>query len=371
MVKLTIVTTTYNHEKFIKQTLDGFVMQVTNFPFEVVICDDCSTDKTRDIIEEYRKKYPDIIKPIYNKKNLGPMLNFVETLAKVKTEYVALCDGDDLWTSPNKLQKQVDFLENNKDFSICFHKTKIFFENNLGTDQEYPTNIPKETTINDLVSMTNFIPANTVVYRWMFYNREDTLKDIFPNDIVPGDYYLHLLHAKEGKIYFMDEIMSQYRRHSGGMWWLNATDEGKVQFYLQYGKQMLNFYDEIERKLGIDKKLTFIFKKDIIRKAIISYSKNECSHMLEQFRNNEDNIKIFDGEMKQIANDSEVYQLYLLNREYENEKIKKQGINEMFYDLGYFKKSIYLLFIDKTRRKEILNKKINVIKNKLKRRKND
>ena len=225
MAKLTIVTTTYNQEKYIQEALDSFISQKTNFPFEILISDDGSTDKTREIIESYKTKYPDIVKPIYRKKNLGPMDNFIETLAEVKSEYVALCDGDDFWTNPKKLQKQVDFLDKNPDFSICFHQTKIFFEEQDGDEQIYPMNIPAETTLDDLICLSNYIPANTVVYRWKFANGKESLKDIFPEDIVPGDYYIHLLHAKEGKIYYMPEVMSSYRRHHEGMWWLNATEE--------------------------------------------------------------------------------------------------------------------------------------------------
>ena len=362
MVKLTVVTTTYNHEKYIKQALNGFVMQVTNFPFEVRICDDCSTDKTRDIIEEYRIKYPNIIKPIYNDTNIGPMDNFIRTLSTVNTEYVALCDGDDFWTDSNKLQKQVDFLESHKDFSICFHQTKIFFEDSIEKEQIYPTGIPEETTIDNLVSMSNYIPANTVVYRWMFYNSSKVLKDIFPQNIVPGDYYLHLLHAKTGKIYFMNEIMSQYRRHTSGMWWLNATQEGKEQFDLVYGKKLLNFYDAIEENIQISSKATYIYKKDIIHNAIVSFSKNQKAAELQQFINNKENRNIFNEEMKSIIeNSNDNFEFFVKKHE---GKIKKQFSDNMFYELNYFQKLMYILFIDSQKRKEIINKKFNFIQRK-------
>ena len=251
MAKLTIVTTTYNQEKYIGQALESFINQKTNFPYEVLISDDCSTDKTREIIEQYRCKYPDIIKPIYRKKNLGPMKNFIQTLSEVKSQYVALCDGDDFWTDSYKLQKQVDFLDQNPEFAICFHQTKIFFEDQSNEEQIYPSGIPIETELNDLVTLSNYIPANTVVYRWKFSDKSMSIKEEFPDDIVPGDYYIHLLHAQKGKIHYIPEIMSAYRRHFEGMWWLNATEDGKEQFSIKYGKKLLNFYDAIEEKLNV------------------------------------------------------------------------------------------------------------------------
>ena len=125
-MKLTIVTTTYNQEKYIGEAIDSMLMQKTKFPFQIVVSDDCSQDRTREILEKYKKKYPEKIKVIKNEKNLGAMENFIHTLAQIKdTEYVALCDGDDFWTDENKLQKQIDFLDNNKDFTICFHKARL------------------------------------------------------------------------------------------------------------------------------------------------------------------------------------------------------------------------------------------------------
>ena len=112
-IKLSVICLTYNHEKFIRQALDGFVMQKTNFPFEVIVHDDASTDETAKIIREYEIKYPELIKPIYQKENLWqkgiPTKNYI--YPKINGKYVALCEGDDYWTDPLKLQKQVDFLE--------------------------------------------------------------------------------------------------------------------------------------------------------------------------------------------------------------------------------------------------------------------
>ena len=123
--KLTVVTTTYNHEKYIEKCIKSIMSQKTNFKYKLLISDDYSTDKTRKILRKYENKYSDKIEVIYRNTNLGAMKNFIETLNLVHSQYVALCDGDDYWTDPNKLQKQVDFLEKNSKYTVVFHQTKI------------------------------------------------------------------------------------------------------------------------------------------------------------------------------------------------------------------------------------------------------
>ena len=119
---------TYNHAPYLRQCLDGFVMQITSFPIEILIYDDASGDGTQNIIEEYQKKYPDIIKPIYQTENQyskGVKVGFVYNYSRAKGEYIAFCEGDDYWTDPYKLQKQIDFLECYSDYVICSHRYRI------------------------------------------------------------------------------------------------------------------------------------------------------------------------------------------------------------------------------------------------------
>lgn len=265
--KLTVATTTYNQEKYIEKALEGFVSQKTDFPFEVVISDDLSTDNTVEIIKKYAKKYPEIIKPIFNKINKGPMKNFVDTLDVVTSEYVAFCDGDDYWCDENKLQNQVDFLDSHPDYSVCFHQTKIFFENNEKPEEIYPSSkFPKTTQFDDLLKQ-NYIPANTVVYRWKF-DEKKKLSSCFPKDIVPGDYFIHLIHANAGKIYFINKVMSCYRRHSGGMWWLSSQDDKKDDFTLKYGILYFNFFKSVEEYFNLDKK-TYKIQKDYLANDLV------------------------------------------------------------------------------------------------------
>ncbi len=139
--KVSICCMTFNHENFIRETLDGFVMQKTDFPFEVIIHDDVSTDKTAEIIREYEEEYPDIIKPIYQTEKRFGKKPILEDLMfpLVRGKYVATCEGDDYWTSPLKLQKQVDFLDANPDFSVCFHPVTVIYEDKPTESHIFPT----------------------------------------------------------------------------------------------------------------------------------------------------------------------------------------------------------------------------------------
>jgi len=121
---VSIVCITYNHEPYLRQALDGFLMQKTSFAYEIILAEDCSTDGTRKICEEYAAKYPDIIHYIYRDHNVGYNENEYEAMCAAKGKYVAYCEGDDYWTIPDKLQKQVDFLESHPEYSVCWHRCK-------------------------------------------------------------------------------------------------------------------------------------------------------------------------------------------------------------------------------------------------------
>ena len=321
-MKLTIVTTTYNQEKYIIQAIDSFLSQKTNFQFKIVISNDNSTDNTGKILKEYKNKYPDIFEIIENKKNLGAMQNFINTLSNIKdTEYVALCDGDDFWTDENKLQKQVDFLDNNKDFNICFHKSKLFYQNNEKESIIIPNNIKEITTIKDLVEQ-NYIVANSVVYRWKFNNKN--LKEIFPDNIAPGDYYVHLLHAVDGKIKMFNEVMSAYRRHSDGMWWSN--DSNKEKFTLEYGRKFLNFYNSAEKYMKLPEKSFYAQRRDIIYNIIVTYVKNDKLNEISNEMTSENDKKIYNECIKDIVNRNIWYLDYLesVKKSEDIETIKKE-----------------------------------------------
>ncbi|MBN2766695.1 MAG: glycosyltransferase family 2 protein [Paludibacteraceae bacterium] len=208
----------YNHEPYIRDCLDGFMMQKTNFAFEVLIHDDASTDKSADIIREYEAKYPGIIKPIYQTENQyskGVGVSMTYQFPRAKGKYIAMCEGDDYWTDPYKLQKQVDFLEANEEYSICFHPVKVSKENEKELVDDFITReVPETTTILDLAE-GNYMHTPSVVFR----RNQEVFDDFLLMGSLPlGDYVLHMLNAKYGKIKKLPDIMGVYRVHIGGVW---------------------------------------------------------------------------------------------------------------------------------------------------------
>lgn len=215
--KLSVLVITYNHEAYISQAIESFLMQKTNFPIEVVIGDDCSTDQTRNICLEYQKKYPEIIRLLNRDTNIGVVRNFIDTFQRCKGKYIAICDGDDYWTDPLKLQKQVDFLETHSDYSACFHRVQIFNENS--GEKSLSNQEQKETSdFNDL-AQGNFIQTLSCIFR---NNLFSDFPEWFTSSPIP-DYALNLINAQHGKIKFFEDVMGVYRINDGGTWGKNSA----------------------------------------------------------------------------------------------------------------------------------------------------
>lgn len=146
---ITVFLFSYNHSSFIEQAVDSILAQVTSFSFKIIICDDCSSDTTQSIIKKYKKNFPDKISLILRKKNLGYQKSILSALKESETKYAAILEGDDFWTEPNKLQRQVDFLENNPDVSLCTHWVKTKDESGKKTHEDafsgqiYPARMDK------------------------------------------------------------------------------------------------------------------------------------------------------------------------------------------------------------------------------------
>ena len=213
-VKVSVCCLAFNHQPYIRQCLDGFVMQKCNFIFEVLIHDDASTDNTANIIKEYEAKYPEIIKSIYqteNQHSKGIKPTFSYNFPRCQGKYIALCEGDDYWTDPLKLQKQVDFLEENEDYNICFHKVKILnikgdLVDDFITEERYEKIIEFPITQQALFKYSNFIHTPSVVFR--------NIIDNYPIEFqfTPvGDYLLYFMLSKNGYIHRIDEVMAVYR----------------------------------------------------------------------------------------------------------------------------------------------------------------
>lgn len=219
-IMVSIICTCYNHEKYIKSALDSFLNQKTNFTFEVLVHDDASTDKSAEIIREYERKYPNIIKPVYQLENqyskgIGIASSYLFPRAAGK--YIALCEGDDYWIDQYKLQKQIDFLENNKDYVACVHNT--YQENQLINKRRVMfTKRDKELTLADVINGGSVsYHTSSLVYR-KEYAFDRPLFTSLMKDVGVGDFPAAVYFALSGRIMYFGEIMSVYRYFTVGSW---------------------------------------------------------------------------------------------------------------------------------------------------------
>lgn len=161
---LSILCITYNHEKYISEALDSFFAQQTNFAFEVVIGEDCSTDRTKLIVDQYRSIYSDQITVVTSQSNVGVVENFRRTMRACKGKYIAICEGDDYWVDRNKLQAQVDFLEDHSDYVMTFHDAFAFNESGFALRPQLPQSLQCDASMGDLVAARP-ISTLTVCFR--------------------------------------------------------------------------------------------------------------------------------------------------------------------------------------------------------------
>lgn len=223
---------TYNHEPYIRDAIEGFLMQKTSFPFEIIIHDDASTDRTQEIILEYKKRYPKLIKTILQKENQyskGKRASLI-TMRKARGKYIALCEGDDYWSDPRKLQKQVDLMDDNPEYSLCFHPVQ-----ELGSTSK----LGKINKISDQdrifgekelfkVLKTTYSPTSS-----LFFRRKDV--EYRPEWLVnapTGDIPLKLLLLSKGKAAYISKPMSVYRTNVNGSWTSRIRNNKQKQIKL-------------------------------------------------------------------------------------------------------------------------------------------
>jgi len=214
--KVSVLMITYNHERFIAKAVESALMQETHFDYEIVIGEDCSTDATREILLEYRKRHPEKIRLLLHDQNLGlgGKKNLAVTLRNCRGQYIAMLEGDDYWTSPVKLQQQACFLDGHPGYAGCFHPVRYVDDQDRLLEEHPVVNLGKETVALEDLLRGNPIYTCSVMFRrgliqelpaWYF---ESTL----------GDWPLHMLNARHGLIGYINEEMGAYRTHDTGIW---------------------------------------------------------------------------------------------------------------------------------------------------------
>lgn len=238
-----VLTLCYNQKDFIEENILSVMAQKTNFPVVHIISDDASTDGTQEILKKYATQYPHI-HLLINERNDLPQ-SIINIFNQAKTPYVALCDGDDYFIDPLKLQSQVDLLEANPSYGLCFHLVKILYENHPEVEHIYPKEsslsrgVRKHYYLVDLMR-SNPIQTNSVMYRWRF---REGLPVWFNSYLCPGDWYWHLLHAECGKVGFINKVMSVYRRHKSGLFYKTAHDVAAHR--RRYGMREIGLYEHL------------------------------------------------------------------------------------------------------------------------------
>ncbi len=222
----------YNHEPYIRECLEGFMMQKTNFAFEVLIHDDASTDKSADIIREYEAKYPDIIKPIYQSENQyskGVGVTRVYQFPRAQGKYIAMCEGDDYWTDPYKLQKQVDFLEANEEYSLIHTNGQDLIKNKLKIWPKWRNGIV-EGDVTPEIYYSTIARTCSVLFRNEYLSEYLILIKNCRSKTI-GDWPLFAYYATKGKFGYIDEPTSVYR-HSANSTTRTKNIQNLSQYYI-------------------------------------------------------------------------------------------------------------------------------------------
>jgi glycosyltransferase involved in cell wall biosynthesis len=275
---------TYNHEKFIAEAIEGVLMQKTDFPIELIIGEDCSTDRTREICIAYQQQYPGIIKLQLPETNKGMTRNFIENMQAAQGKYIALCEGDDYWTDPQKLQKQVDFLEANPGYNLCCHRYKIYNEANKTWTNDYVYKLFQKN--QEGISFDNslnlyiwFTKTMTMLFKHKAIDFEILNRYTYMRDV---HLCYHLLKGSKG--YCMNFNAAVYRRHGGGVFSaINSISQRRLNYLIKTELYKYNKEDiDLRKNLSLVRENYF----DLIRIQVMG---REFSTVL--FRD----IKVFLG----------------------------------------------------------------------------
>lgn len=290
-IKVSICCIAYNHEKYIKEALEGFLMQKTNFKFEIIIHDDASTDNTAHIIKEYEEKYPNIIKGIYQTENqyqkMGHSLS-VPLYKKAKGKYIAICEGDDYWIDKNKLQKQVDYLEAHPDCAMCFHNAWVLNEKTAKRRKFVPYNHRSKTyqrkdntyTAGDMI-LIGFIPTASIIFKNIGTEKMEKMY----KDAIAGDVILRTIPTSYGYAYYMEDIMSVYRTGNDTSVMATWRKENKdVKKNVMRNEKFISLYDKLDQETEFKYHNEFEKAKDIrkIENLVLERKRKEIKQQYKE-----------------------------------------------------------------------------------------
>jgi len=284
---VTIICITYNHESFISQALDSFIMQKTTFPFEIIVHDDASTDNTQLIVREYETKHPSLFNNIYQIENQFSKneLNiwFDITFPVAKGKYIALCEGDDYWTDILKLQKQVDFLEENPQIVAAFHNTEERCFDGLLNSRLYMNKMDTSQTVSIYEMLEfNIVPTSSLVFRRV--ELPDNINSSNFKNLHFADWPLNLLLARNGDYYYFPFIMSVRRMHQNSIWGMQDHSEN-IRKTIETLKLMIS-YNWFDKAINIKLERTIeLLLNNPKSKGLIHYFLNKIINRLVKIKN--------------------------------------------------------------------------------------
>jgi glycosyltransferase involved in cell wall biosynthesis len=261
----------YMHEPFLRQAIEGVLAQETDFPIELVLGEDNSGDRTREIALEYQSKHPDIIRVILSETNVGMHENCRRTFAACRGSYIALCEGDDFWTDPQKLQHQCSHMEDHPGCVLCFHPVKLLkADSKEPLDEWSPNEERSEWQIEDILA-SNFIPSPSVCFR-------NTSNGVFPDwifdpELPMVDWPLFVWLMQKGTAHWQAESMATYRIHGGGSW-SGTSERNRILKFITFHSKIQNRIHKRYRRIS----------KQALSHFYLSLSKSFAENRREQIR---------------------------------------------------------------------------------------
>jgi glycosyltransferase involved in cell wall biosynthesis len=282
-MKISVCITTYNHEKYIAQAIESVLMQKTNFDSEIIIGEDDSTDNTREIVKKYKERYPEKVRLFLNdRKNViyidgkpTGRWNFMNNIRNARGDYIALLDGDDYWTSPDKLQKQADFLDSHPDCAMCFHDVRTVFE-----DDSQPARVVAPRGRKNIYTLKDLLKGNFMhTCSVMFCNGLFQEFPVWFSRVAWADWPLHILNAEHGDIGYIPEVMGTYRVHRGG---IHSSKQDIDQV-----RAMVGIYPYLNEHFGLRYNRLIksrMFFKLLEKKTGLILKSYECGWIVEIYR---------------------------------------------------------------------------------------
>lgn len=346
--KLTVLMPVYNRQEYIAEAISSVLMQQTNFKFQILVIDDASTDSSMDIVELLRRSNPDIIRVLKNETNLKLLKTIIKGYENTKTEYFCILDPDDYWTDEHKLQKAVDFLDENPDYTIYATNTSVLNEDN---SMSVFLNIKEKEVDSDF---NDYLQDKAVlgcslggVFRNVIFKNgvPEKLYNVLGSkyeSAFRGDSYRNILHIREGKVHFVNEVDNVYRLHSNGIW-SSMSKFSQDLLTAKFFVAMYKYFDKIAPEFFLEKRLAFYNANfstviDLMKsESNNEVSKNEIIEMLELILEaQKEHAEVIQNRHKQSLNvDNNQQQL--------NSTIISQNLKK-FIDSNIFNKFYYKIY---------------------------